>query len=55
MSDKFHNQKIYSEGWVAGSRGQPKTANPYEGTDDEVMWNSGWDTANAGVDFDGYE
>jgi ribosome modulation factor len=56
-ADKFHDEEVYRDGYSAGISGSPKGSNPYRHANsaDEVLWDRGWERANSGKEYDGWE
>lgn len=56
-NDKFEDERICRDGYLAGAAGLPKSNNPYRGRDSEHewRWDSCWERGASGKDFDAYE
>lgn len=52
--DPYEHERVYREGWTAGSNGGAQSANPYtDNPDKEAVWDLGWHRGSSGGEYDG--
>jgi ribosome modulation factor len=53
MGDPYDDERVYKQGWIAGSSGRQKSSNPYS-DERAARWDLGWERGSSGGEYDGY-